>query len=570
MGSGQELLQGGTADELQALRDYLNERAAAARESIVAFMEFVMRAEHTRARIRVVPHQRVMLDFIQAHDRSVVIVAIGHSKTFTLVALTLWLLGRDPTSRGVIVCASEAQAKKVLAMVRDYIEGAEGAELGLVFPELRRSSREGDPWTQTAITVERPPGIKDPSLTAVGVDTERVQGSRLSWVIVDDILNQENTATKEQRDKVHQWLDTTIVNRLDPKGAGASDSKLVVTNSPWHVDDIPHRLERAGWPTLRMNIDGDITVQDDVLAWRDARQLGLPWRPWDSDDLRPADPHAPPTEPDKPSRCRLARRKDPENRCRLWPERFTDEAVADLHRRHPNPIEFNRMYRCIVHDDDLAQCKREWIDLCLENARKAGAYSMAAEYKGEYLTTTGVDLAVSPGEESDDCCFFTVEFRPKGFRRILDIDVGKYSGPLIIKKLFEKHRAYNSIIRVENNAAQDFIRQFALDKDVSLPVRPHTTGRAKAHPEHGVQAVFTEISNGAWLIPNDQHGRMHPHVQRFVEECLYYAPSKHTGDVLMAAWFAQVQGKKFGADSGEGEGSAGGGTESLGMSIMSR
>jgi hypothetical protein len=295
-----------------------------------------------------------------------------------------------------------------------------------------------------------------------------------------------------------------------------------------------HRLEKAGWPVLRMDVLGNIKVQDDEYWIRQGRAM------WTHPELRPASP-----DPNEESYRLRSHDPDPQNQKPLWPEKYTPEVIDGLRHKHL-PHEFNRLYLGLCHDEATAMCKREYIERCLTNGRNLGHYAMRSKYEGSNLTFTGLDLAVSPGEEHDDTAFFTFEILPDGMRVILDIDVGQWDGPTIMRKLIEKVKVYRSIIRVESNAAQMYIKQFALHSDVSLPVKAHMTGRAKAHPEHGVPGIFLEMANGAWAIPNDRYGKVHPHVQRFIDGCLYYTPSKHTDDVLMAAYFAREQAREWG------------------------
>lgn len=549
---------------LEKVRNRVEGRAARARQSVPAYFEEVMREQTTRRRIRVAPHQQVALDFIMHHDRSLLVWPVGTAKTYTLTGLTLFLLGQDPTTRGAIVSAVQAQSKKVLSVVSDYI--LHSPEQRAVFG-LKPSQREKDPWTQVAITVDRPPGIPDASVYAYGMDGA-VAGSRLNWIIVDDLLTRENTATPEQRKKVLEWLDSTVFSRLDPQNA-----RIVFSNSAWHPEDALHVLEKAGWACLRMDILGNIQVQDDEEWMREGR------KPWSHPGLRPAT--------DSPAEVNyrlVGHDPDPRNEVPLFPERFfyvkepaktfaeaAEMAHADIaHRRTIHlPVEFNRLFLSICRDDSTAMCKREFVQASLAVAQRLDIKGFVSEYTGQNLTFTGLDLAVSPGEEHDDTAFFTFELRPDGTRVILDIDVGQWDGPTILKKVFQKEKAYKSIIRVESNAAQDYLRQFALLQDKSLPIKAHMTGRAKAHPEHGVPGFFLEMANGAWAFPNVK-GKVHPAMQRLIDASLYYVPSKHTDDCLMACYFAREMAKEWGV-LGRPLGQTGSnGTGNLAMTIMAR
>lgn len=539
-----------TPDELAILRDSVLNAAVEARHDIAKFFEFVMREEHTRAPIKLKPHQKLGLQFMMDHDFSVNIWPVDHAKTFTMTGLTLYLLGQDPTLRGAVVSAAQAQAEKIVRVVRDYIETS--VELRLVFPELKPSRRDGDPWTQSQLTVQRPSGIKDPSLVAIGIDSKTIIGSRLSWVVVDDILNLENTRTKEQREKVYTWFDSSVLSRVDRVGG-----RVVVTNTPWHPKDLLHELKRQGRATLRMSIDGDIEIQDSKY------RLAKGHAPWDSHLIRPANDNA--LNPI----CRLvAYDPDPENKRRLWPERFTDDVVEMLQFKHLPP-EYNRLYRTVCRDDDTALCKVEYIERCKLNARQEGIYSMVAQASYE-LAFTGVDLAIREGEEFDDTALVTFGIRPHDRRRVvLDIEAGQWPAPVILQKIHQKHEQYGSIIVVENNHAQDYIRQFALAEDITLPIVAHHTGKEKLNLDYGIPGIFLELSNGAWLLPNDRHGHVHRNIARLIDACLYYSPSKHTDDVLMALYVAWMKAKKF-APIVKNIEALGTGTKMLGMALTSR
>ena len=532
--AGADILAGHDAAAFAALRDEVLADARKAAQDPKAFITFVMREEKTNKPVECAPHQCVLLDFVMAHDRCVIMLPIGHAKTTTMIALTLYLLGLDPMRRGAIVSATQDQAEKVVRVVRDYIEQSQ--KLRLVFPNLRRSTREGDPWTQTKITVERPPGIKDPSLVAVGIDGA-ISGSRLNWVIVDDILNDQNTLTLEQRDHTYRWFDNSVLDRLDPDGA-----KLVITNTPWHPDDIVHRCEEAGWATLRMNAYGEVKVQDDIEKVREAEEDGRRFKPWDSEELRPS------TRSPADLTCRLiAHDPDPQNAQTLWPGRMNWRALQKERRRHL-PTVFNQKFLLLCRDDETSMCQQAYIDLCKKIARDASHYSMGVSgYTPGMLTFTGVDLAVSKRENADEVAIFTFGVGEKQRRIILDIQIGRWPGPEIIRRIAATQKLFNSTVRVENNGCQEFLIQFMLENDLSFPVKSHTTTAAKADPTYGVPGIFLEMSNGAWSIPNDKHKQMHPFVKRFCDACLYYTPSAHTPDVLMAAYFARAQAIAWGA-----------------------
>jgi hypothetical protein len=148
-----------------------------------------------------------------------------------------------------------------------------------------------------------------------------------------------------------------------------------------------------------------------------------------------------------------------------------------------------------------------------------------------------VDLAIQQHSGADLTVFFTILVHPNGDREVLNLESGRMAGPDIVNKIREVHHRYQGIVFVENNAAQDFILQFTRYGS-AVPVRPFTTGRNKAHPEFGVESMAAEMAGGKWIIPN-VNGKMHPELDAWVNEMLYYDPRSHTGDRLMASWFAR-------------------------------
>lgn len=540
--------------ERLAVEDTLR-RAEAARRDPSAFFEFVMREEHTRAPLRTLPHQRVLFSFVMAHPRCVVRMPVGASKTYSMLGLSLWLIGDDVTARGAVISASAEQASKVIGAAASYIETS--TELALVFPRVQPSPNPRDPWTQTKITVARPPGIRDATLWGVGAGG-KLPGARLKWILVDDVVDGDNTSTAEQIRKLNRWFFSTVVTRAD-----VHDSRIVVTNTPWDTGDLVHYLESAGWATLEMNVEGDVRV-----ANADPR--------WDTDDLRPS------TKPD-PNLSRLSahdseeyagegaelvngRWVDRRERVSIWPEKFSraviDELKAVTFKRDKRAYDQSYMMRARSNEDAL--CKLEWVEACKLKARERGVFGTVREYGGTDPVFTGVDLAFGTGSDSNDCALFTFRLRDDGLRQILDADFGKWSGPEVIERLIDHHRRYNTIFRVESNAAQIYLLQFARLKDATLPIKPHITGKQKWNREFGVMAIFTEIENGAWLIPNDPDGVCPEGVEKWVDNCLDFRRVSHTGDLLMASWFAREQARASGLIKRTSK------AEGVGMSILTR
>jgi hypothetical protein len=86
-------------------------------------------------------------------------------------------------------------------------------------------------------------------------------------------------------------------------------------------------------------------------------------------------------------------------------------------------------------------------------------------------------------------------------------------------------------------AAQDYLRQFIVAES-ALPILPFNTGANKMNPEFGVESIAVELFNAKWIIPS-AGGRSTLPVEQWIGEMLAYTPGAHTGDALMACWFAR-------------------------------
>jgi len=511
-------------------RNALVAKAKRAIEDPIAFFELVMKDEATQKHVIVPPHQRVVLSFVRhpAHDKTVLILPIGHGKTTTCAGLGLWLLCRNARMRGLIASATQQQAKKPLALIRQTIESS--VELRLINSNLVPSRRSGEPWSDTAITVDRPIGIRDPSFAAYGIDSDAIQGSRIDYALVDDLLNGENTESPEQRERTYQKFFQQVSNRIEPNAL----SRLIIINTTWHPHDYANRLA-AIWPTLRMSAEGGIWVGNADADW-DCEEL-LPTGEFD----------------DTGAEKFILAAHEHQPTATLWPARYNREQLeAEREKYEAAPGMFNRFFLSDPNDDTTALCKKEFVTKCKAQAALLGVHALLPHYDetmGNWFTFTGVDLAVTPDKKGGQTAFFTFAVRSEdGFYQILDIDIGNWDAMTIIQKLLLKIRTFRSFAAVENNGTQEFLIQIARSMDIELPIRSHnTTAQGKAHPWQGVAAIFYEMGKGKWLIPSQKDGRTSRPVEKFVEACLGYTPTRHTADILMASFVARALAFKLGA-----------------------
>lgn len=458
-----------------ALR-YKEGRRALARKLPNVFIPYVLRDEQTGVPLVQAPTHRSWQDLMTKHERLLLWAHVEAGKTAQVsVGRVLWELGCDPSMRAVICSNTFGQAAKPVGLVSRYIE--ESDALHEVFPELL----PGEPWTTGHLHVKGRNFSKDPSVQAVGVHGN-IMGARIDLLILDDILDLENTSTPKQREELQRWVYATLFSRLTKR------ARVIIIGNAYHPEDLLHHLaKQSGYTALRYPV-----VDDN----------GVP----------------------------------------RWPEQWSLERIATRRTELAGQVgEFARSMLCVARDDVSARYQRAWIDNALvRGADRTLAYALRT-VPPRCKVYTGVDLGVGRKKSNDLTSLVTVLVHPNADRELLCIESGRWAADVILANIVDTHRRFHSICVVENNAAQDFIAQCAAARGV--PVRPFTTGSNKAHPEFGVESLATEFANCKWIFPC--RGGMHPELDALITELLYYSASAHTGDRHMALWFAR-EGARMG------------------------
>jgi hypothetical protein len=459
-----------------------------ARTSPAAFVQYCFRHEETNAVIENAPHHMEWHEFFDANTRAILFAPVEHAKTQHIaVGRALYTLGKDPNKRLAIVSNTfDPHATKILRSIRTHIET--NPRVQRVFPNLKPSTLDGDPWGQSAITVERTTIAKDPSVQALG-SFGPINGSRLDGIILDDILNYENTRTPEQIQKVIGWLDAEVLTRVTEHGF------INWIGTPWHPADPMHEVaKRAAWVSKRYS--GVVNPQSPMDQW-------VP----------------------------------------LWPSQFSLERLKRIYDG-TTPINFARKYLCEVRMDSASRFQQAWIDHARDLGRNHRLYDRQPHGSNghPWPCFTGVDLGIGQSEGHDLTVIFTIALDERKRRVVCEIQSGRWPAPEIVQRIHSAVFRFNSQVYVEDNAAQAFIAQWAGND--GLPVRGFTTTAGKKYDEHfGIESVAVELRNGGWVIPATPSVE----IEAWIHEMLFYTPDSHTGDRLMASWFARECARAAGA-----------------------
>jgi len=461
------------------LSDLHEQQVALARQHAVLACEHFLRDEATGAPVKLQPFQEHWHQLIDRHPRVVIHAFVESGKTSALtVGRSIVEQARNVNLRGAIVSNTGHQAQRILFSVARYI--TQSGPLRELYPHLQADV----PWHGSAIYVKRKTLSKDPSMQALGVHGN-VLGARLDWLVLDDVLDYENTRTPEARADLLHWYKATLASRL------TTDARVVIVGSAWHPEDLMHVLgAEPGWRYARTAI----IDANGVSAW--------------------------------PSR---------------WPTSRIEQRRTEL-----GGLEFARQGLCLARDDASARFQRAWLDAALERGADLMPSRLWTP-QGSWRTYTGVDLGISQKPGADLTSFATIAVDPSGNRRLLCVETGRMTADLIIAKIVEHHRRYGcQSIMVENVAAQDFIIQL-VRKASAVPIRGFKTAGGAMSLPYAAEQLAVEFSNGKWVIPRTSiAGKTDPEIEQLLSEILYYAPTAHCGDRLASLLMA-VHGAKQGS-----------------------
>jgi hypothetical protein len=477
-------------------------RAKQCRVDVNEFCEFVGKdAESGRGIIQ----EDIHVEFQALANNCSRLIVMSHpesGKTTQLGILrSLWLLGNNPNLRIACLSKTDKNATKTTRAIKEYIEKNE--ELAEVFPDLLPSV----PWGESFFTVRRPTFSKDPSVQALGIDGSPA-GSRIDVLIIDDVLDLENTLSANERKKVLRRIRGAFLERL------SSDGVVIFLSNAWHPEDTAHVFEKES-----SNEENDWIVARFPVIDEDGKFS------WSS----------------------------------KWSKERIDKARLDL-----GPLEFARAFLCVARDEGESPFDKDAIELSVDRARDLGislVYSVdRSDIPEDAFIYTGVDLAVTKNKSSHLTALTTGLLWPDDMsRQLLWVESGRWSTREIRDRIIDHHKRYGATFIVENNAAQRWIIDIVYNQsdlppeDRCLPaIVPFTTGKNKAHPQYGVEGLAAEIAANKWIVPKTGADKAVKEVVELIGEMLYYSRGSHTGDRLMSMWFMR-EGCRRGVMAGRPE-----------------
>ena len=158
------------------------------------------------------PFHREWWNFQHDHRASLILAPRGHGKsTILTVSYAIEKIARDRDVRILLVSNTLDQAKAFLREIKSHLEG--NARLLRFYGHFI-----GRPWTEHEITVSgRRRRAKEATLTALGVSGPIIT-RHYDLILLDDVVDEENARTPEQREKMLVWYYQTLLPTLEPEG----------------------------------------------------------------------------------------------------------------------------------------------------------------------------------------------------------------------------------------------------------------------------------------------------------------------------------------------------------------
>lgn len=205
---------------------------------VLAYGEYVFR-------LRPEPHHAEMINFImdrlERRENGVVLEPRGHAKTTWANSILLsWLQSKHPNLRVGLISNTAKQANAFSRAVRFTLEANEYQHD--IFGQLAGKHKWNDvEWIQKDSALL---GTKDVNMYSAGAGGAIIS-KRFDLILCDDILDEENTANPEQREKIETWFWKTLKPCLVPGGS------MIVIGTRWAEGDLYQQLiEDKKWPSL--------------------------------------------------------------------------------------------------------------------------------------------------------------------------------------------------------------------------------------------------------------------------------------------------------------------------------
>ena len=395
--------------------------------------------------------------------KKLILMPRGHLKsTLVTIGYSLQRIVQNPNVRILILNATYQLATDFLTEIKRHLQ--QNQYLRELYPEIAESADAPTEWSQDRITLQRTDhNIKGPTVWASGVESNLV-GSHPDLIIMDDVVNRDNTSTREQIEKVILRYKDAL-DLLEPGGS------LIVVGTRWVEADMYSWL---------MDKDSGIRQSYDIMIKKS----------YTGDLLTGEDFQA------------------------LWPEKFSLKELQDR-QREKGWYEFSAQYQNNPIPQEDADFKKEWFQ-----------YYDIEEYRGQNVKTVmSIDPAISLDKDADYTAI-TV-WAVDGFGNIFNRDIarGHWKPNQIIDQIFNLYELWHPEMVLLETVAYQKALAYSLREEMQtrrrfLPiVEIKQQEKSKDQRIRGLQPLY--------MNKKMFHRKQLPLTSYLEEELLAFPRSKH-------------------------------------------
>lgn len=209
-------------------------------------------------------HHRQMVEFvnerIEKGENGVVLAPRGSAKTTWVNTIdTSWQIATKPDLRVGLFSQKDKKAEAMSGAIQWTI--SENENFKSIFGDLRHPAkwtagewlRKDSPWSSS----------KDRTVVAGGANSSSAVSKRFDLILCDDILDENNTYTLDQREKIETWFWKSLKPTLVPGGS------IIVIGTRWTEGDLYEKLiEVNKWPSLVIKaIERDEDTAEERSYW---------------------------------------------------------------------------------------------------------------------------------------------------------------------------------------------------------------------------------------------------------------------------------------------------------------
>lgn len=251
-------------DDPALLESYLEDLT----DRFIEWRDLLMVDERGRTYITKPFHRRWITSILWAiftGKRQMILSPPRHGKTQLLIDFCTWLICRDPHIRILWIASNGDLAEDWLAAIKQQLEENEALRDLYLAPgqDFKPPPRSGKSWSRQQFSVDtRTRVVKSPSMQGVG-RRGRILSRDVDLMIIDDVEDDESTATDGIMAKTRKWITVTAGSRKE------AHTGVVVIGSRQDPQDLyGHLLENPEWEAIveeAHSTDCDLPVLQEHL-----------------------------------------------------------------------------------------------------------------------------------------------------------------------------------------------------------------------------------------------------------------------------------------------------------------